>query len=102
VLLISDALVLCHQCDAIIMVVKAFGGSVSRVRRARDQLLELRGEIAGAVLNGVRVSRFSPYYSDYYYHGHTRYWDNYYGQYARRSQPGEAAKPRSPLSASES
>lgn len=102
VLLISDTLVLSRHCDAIIMVVRAFGGSISRLRRARDQLLELHAEIAGAVLNSVRLGRFSPYYSDYYYHGHTRYWDNYYGEYARRSGSSDAVKARSSLSVSES
>jgi len=84
VLLISDTLVLAARADGVILVVRAFGGSVSQVRRARDHLREVNCRIAGAVLNDVRVRRFSPYYSDYYYHGHTRYWDNYYGEYARR------------------
>lgn len=93
VLLITDTLAVAARCDSVILVVRAFGGSLSQVRRARDHLYDIGCQIAGAVLNDIKVSRFSPYYSDYYYHGHARYHDNYYSAYAKRPavRPGRVA-----------
>ena len=54
--------------------------------RARKQLEGVEAKIIGGILNGVKVRRFSHYYSDYYYHGYSRYYSDYHSAYYTRTE----------------
>lgn len=64
-LLISDALLVATQVDAVVMVARAGSNSKGALRRAREQLQRINGRVIGAVLNGVEA-RPGGYYRDQY------------------------------------
>ena len=81
VLFVSDASILSTIADAVILVVKSDKRTRAHASRARKQIEKIGGRIIGGILNRVQISRFSHYYSDYYYHGYARYSSDYYSSY---------------------
>ena len=68
-LLISDALVLATQTDAVVMVARASSGSKGTLRRAREQFQRIGARVIGAILNGVQArprGYFRQQYRDFY------------------------------------
>ena len=80
-LFVSDTSILSTVCDGIILVAKAGKNTKAHVARAKKQLESVDAKIIGSILNSVKVSRLSHYYSDYFYHGYARYYRDYYGSY---------------------
>ncbi|MGE0481332.1 MAG: polysaccharide biosynthesis tyrosine autokinase [Phycisphaerae bacterium] len=64
-LLISDALVIASQVDAVILVTRAVANSKGALRRSREQLERVGARVVGAILNGVQP-RPGGYYSRQY------------------------------------
>ena len=68
-LLISDALVLAMQADAVVLVARAGSSSKGALRRAREQLGKINARVIGAVLNGVQArpgGYFRQQYREFY------------------------------------
>jgi polysaccharide biosynthesis transport protein len=68
-LLISDALVLSTQVDAVVMVARASSGSKGTLRRAREQFQRINARVIGAILNGVQArpgGYFRQQYREFY------------------------------------
>jgi capsular exopolysaccharide synthesis family protein len=69
---ITDSVVLAHDSDAVVLVVRQGKANKHAVRRARDLLLRAGTRITGTVLNAVDLN--SPeYYSYYGYSGYSGY-----------------------------
>lgn len=81
VLFVSDASIMSTVSDGVILVVRANRNTRAQALRARKQLEKVNARIIGGILNGVRVTRFGHYYSDFYYHGYARYRSDYYNAY---------------------
>lgn len=81
VLFVADASILGALSDGVIMVVKSAKNTRSLATRAREQLEGVNARILGGILNDVRVSHLGYYYSDYYYHGYSRYYRDYDSSY---------------------
>ncbi|MCK4374410.1 MAG: polysaccharide biosynthesis tyrosine autokinase, partial [Candidatus Brocadiae bacterium] len=81
VLFVADASILGAISDGVIMVVKSAKNTRSLATRAREQLEGVNARILGGILNDVRVSHLGYYYSDYYYHGYSRYYRDYDSSY---------------------
>jgi len=70
ILSVTDGVVLAHEADAVVLVVRHGKSSKHVVRRARDLLLRSGAPITGIVLNAVDLN--SPEYYGYYgYSGYT-------------------------------
>ena len=68
-LLISDALVVATETDAVVMVARAVNGTKGTLRRAREQLQRINARVIGAVLNGVQArpgGYFRQQYREFY------------------------------------
>lgn len=68
-LLISDALVLATQLDAVVMVTRAASNSKGALRRAREKFHTINVRVIGAVLNGVQArpgGYFRQQYREFY------------------------------------
>ncbi len=68
-LLVSDALVIATQVDAVVLVARAVHGTKGTLRRAREQLQRIGARVIGAVLNGVRAQPggyFKQQYREFY------------------------------------
>lgn len=68
-LLISDALVVATQVDAVVLVARAVNGTKGTLRRAREQLQRIHARVIGAVLNGVQArpgGYFRQQYREFY------------------------------------
>ena len=68
-LLISDALVIATQTDAVVLVARAVNGTKGTLRRAREQLQRTGARVIGAVLNGVEArpgGYFRQQYREFY------------------------------------
>lgn len=68
-LLISDALVLATQVDAVLLVARAVHGTKGTLRRAREQVQRVGARVIGAVLNGVQArpgGYFRQQYREFY------------------------------------
>lgn len=52
----SDAVMLANRCDAVVLVVRAFGERKGLVGRVRNQLEDAKAEFLGVVINAVRGS----------------------------------------------
>ncbi|MFP4029870.1 MAG: polysaccharide biosynthesis tyrosine autokinase [Candidatus Brocadiia bacterium] len=85
VLVATDPSVLAVRCDSVILVVEAEQSARSAVRHAADQLRGVNANLVGGILNNVQVSRLNYYYSDYYYHGYSRYYRDYGKDYYSNS-----------------
>ncbi len=81
VLFVSDTSILSRICDGVILVVKSAKRTRAHALRAKKQLEKVGGKMVGGILNNVRVTRLSHYYSSYYYHGYARYRSDYYSSY---------------------
>ena len=69
---ITDSVVLAHDADAVVLVVRQGKANKHAVRRARDLLLRAGTRITGTVLNAVDLN--SPeYYAYYGYSGYSGY-----------------------------
>ncbi len=69
---ITDSVVLAHDADAVVLVVRQGKANKHAVRRARDLLLRASTRITGTVLNAVDLN--SPeYYAYYGYSGYSGY-----------------------------
>src|SRR5215469_4399004 len=69
---ITDSIVLAHDADAVVLVVRQGKANKHAVRRARDLLLRAGSRITGTVLNAVDLN--SPeYYAYYGYSGYSGY-----------------------------
>jgi polysaccharide biosynthesis transport protein len=69
---ITDSIVLAHDADAVVLVVRQGKANKHAVRRARDLLLRAGTRITGTVLNAVDLN--SPeYYAYYGYSGYSGY-----------------------------
>jgi capsular exopolysaccharide synthesis family protein len=69
---ITDSVVLAHDSDAVVLVVRQGKANKHAVRRARDLLLRAGTRITGTVLNAVDLN--SPeYYAYYGYSGYSGY-----------------------------
>jgi len=79
VLIVADAAILAGEGDAAVLVVKSARNTRSLVRRAREQLLDVKARVLGGILNDVRRVDLGYYQSDYYYHGYSSDYDEYYG-----------------------
>ncbi|HEX9109734.1 MAG TPA: CpsD/CapB family tyrosine-protein kinase, partial [Longimicrobiales bacterium] len=64
-LLISDALVLATETDAVLLVARAANSSKGALRRAREQFTRLNARVIGAILNGVQA-RAGGYFHEQY------------------------------------
>lgn len=80
-LFVSDASVLSALCDGIILVVKSGMNNRSLLVKTREHLEQIKVKILGAILNQMVVSRFGRNYSYYYYHGYSRYSQDYHNTY---------------------
>lgn len=68
-LLISDALVLATQADAVLLVARAANSSKGALRRAREQFARINARVIGAILNGVQArpgGYFRQQYREFY------------------------------------
>jgi capsular exopolysaccharide synthesis family protein len=68
-LLISDALVLATQVDAVVLVARASVGTKGTLRRAREQFQRIGARVIGAILNGVQArpgGYFRQQYREFY------------------------------------
>jgi len=69
VAMVTDAVVLGAQADAVLLVAKASATTRQALRRTRDVLLRANARIAGVVVNGVDAAYERSYYGGY---GHTK------------------------------
>jgi capsular exopolysaccharide synthesis family protein len=76
ILALSDAPVLCTLVDGLVLVVWAEATSFPSVRRAVEQIAQVRGRLAGVVLNKVDLEANAAYYSYY----HPEYYYKYYAE----------------------
>lgn len=65
VAMVTDAVVLAAQADAVLLVALASGTTRQALRRTRDLLLRANANIAGLVVNGVDQTYESNYYQAY-------------------------------------
>ncbi len=85
ILAVSDAAVLGHQADSVILAVKAESTTVKMAREALGRLKKANVRVTGAVLSQAEPRRMS-YYGGHYYHA------SYYGYKAPKEQKaGKAA-----------
>ena len=84
VLFVSDAVVVSAICEGVVLVVRAGVNNRSILVRTKEQLEGIHARIIGSVLNSVVVTRVGRYYSDYYYHGYSRYSRDYHRSYGKR------------------
>jgi capsular exopolysaccharide synthesis family protein len=76
VLAVSDACTLAGVVDGVLLVVGSGTAPQAALRRAKEQLLAVRGRIIGAVVNRFRFDASANGYSK-------RYYDTYDGYYTR-------------------
>ncbi len=72
-LAISDALVIAHLVDVVILTIKAEETTIRTEKQALRRLNSARITPLGAVLTQVDVSRMTSHYGDAYYHYDYRY-----------------------------
>lgn len=68
-LLMSDALVVAMQADAVVMVARAGHNTKGALRRAREQMQRINARVIGAILNGVQARAggyFRQQYREFY------------------------------------
>ena len=68
-LLVSDALVLATQVDAVVMIVRAANSTKGALKRSREQMGRVNARVIGAVLNGVQArpgGYFREQYREFY------------------------------------
>ncbi len=93
ILFVSDASIVSANCDGVVLVVKAGKHNRSVVNRALQHLKDIKVNLIGSVLNMMVVSRFGRYYSDYTYHGYSKYTQDYHASYySSESTEGKKVK----------
>ncbi|OGV71763.1 MAG: hypothetical protein A2269_07650, partial [Lentisphaerae bacterium RIFOXYA12_FULL_60_10] len=86
VFFVSDTCVLGAMADGVVLVVRVGVNNRSHLHRLRQHLEQMNIRIVGAILNRVVVSRMGRYFSDYYYHGYSRYAKDYHKSYYPSAQ----------------
>lgn len=71
--MVTDAVVMAAQADAVLLVAKASETTRQALRRSRDVLLRANARIAGIVVNGADERNTTSYYKQY---GHEGYGDS--------------------------
>lgn len=90
-LFVSDASVLSAMCDGVILVVKSGMNNRSLLAKTRDHLRQLKVNILGTILNRMVVAFMGRHYSYYYYHGYSRYSEDYPNAYYGQTPEEKAA-----------
>ncbi len=67
VMLFADALLIGPRTDGLILVYKAGRTARGALKRAKDQLANVRTNLLGVVLNDLRAAEMEPHYGYYYY-----------------------------------
>jgi len=67
VMLFADALLLGPRTDGLVLVYKAGRTARGALKRAKDQLQNVRTNLLGVVLNDLRAAEMEPQYGYYYY-----------------------------------
>jgi protein-tyrosine kinase len=70
VILIADAMNLAAQSDGVILVVRSGAIPSSVLRRAAQQIVQVKGKILGVFLNGIDLRRTDEEFSRYYHAYH--------------------------------
>jgi protein-tyrosine kinase len=70
VILVADAINLAAQCDGVILVVRSGAIPSSVLRRAGQQIAQVKGRILGVFLNGIDLRRTDQEFSRYYHAYH--------------------------------
>jgi protein-tyrosine kinase len=70
ILLVADAVNLAAQCDGVILVVRSGTVPQSVLRRAAQQIVQVKGKILGVFLNGIDLRRSDDEFSSYYHAYH--------------------------------
>ncbi len=86
VLFVADTSILSAIGDGIVLVVRAGKSRMGQVLRARKHLESVGGRVIGGILNKVELKKFGVYYSDYFYHGYSRYYRDYNRAYYAKSR----------------
>lgn len=97
ILPVSDALVLSHVVDGVLLVADAGATSRGAVSHSREQLEQVGAPLVGAVLNNFDPSKGKAYQYSYGYYGSYRYGRYGYGDGdagERQAVPREAARNR--------
>ncbi len=81
---VTDAAVLCHTAQGVVLVVRSFRTQRDLARRAVEVLANSGGRLLGAVLNNIDMPRGAYYYDSYYY----------YQQYYYYAEDGRKPKKR--------
>jgi capsular exopolysaccharide synthesis family protein len=66
VMLFADALLVGPRADAVVLVHKAGRTARGALKRAKDQLVNVKTKVVGVVLNDLRASEMQPQYGYYY------------------------------------
>jgi len=82
----SDSIVLASQVDMVVLMVKHNENDRELIRRSAHRLREIAGNLVGAVLNQVDLSRAA--HGDYYYAGY------YYSRNDDEKDAGERSQPK--------
>ena len=78
VLSVTDPAIIATLSDGVVITVKASTTPRPATQKAIQQLLEVKGNVLGCVLNDVNFEKENYYYSDYRYHYH--YYYHSYGE----------------------
>jgi capsular exopolysaccharide synthesis family protein len=70
VILVADAINLAAQCDGVILVVRSGSIPQSVLRRAGQQIQQVKGKILGVFLNGIDLRQSDAEFSRYYHAYH--------------------------------
>ena len=70
VILVADAINLAAQCDGVILVVRSGAIPYSVLRRASQQIVQVKGKILGVFLNCVDLRRADEEFYRYYHAYH--------------------------------
>ncbi|MBM4284577.1 MAG: polysaccharide biosynthesis tyrosine autokinase [Deltaproteobacteria bacterium] len=82
---VTDPAILATMADGVLLVVKAESVPRRAALEARDQLLEVKAPLLGAILNDVPFQRDGYYYQQYY---------RYYSYYGRDEDGAQTPRPR--------
>ncbi len=77
VLLVTDANVLAHRVDGVLLVIDPRKSKRAAIKHAIEQLAQVKANIVGVVLNGVDVKKSRYGYYRGYYHKYGRGYDDY-------------------------
>ena len=67
VMLFADALLIGPKTDGLILVYKSGRTARGALKRAKDQLINVKSRVLGVVLNDLHAAEMEPHYGYYYY-----------------------------------